>query len=256
MYIDKNNSRWYTYKPGNKDYTRISRGMIDNYLKCPRCFYLQKRLGIKPTHMPLNLNLAVDNLFKKEFDHFRKLKQPHPLMTEYKLDLIPFNHEDLITWRGDEEGNYYGYGYEHAPSMLEICGKIDEIWVDKNGTIYMVDFKSTATEEDFKLTMEYHYNQAYKRQLEIYKWIFEKNGFDVSNTGYIVFANGQADNDKFDNKLEFKLSIEKVELETTWIEPVLTEIKEGLDSNTPPDSGSNCDICTYFNKRKTATQPR
>lgn len=205
MFIDKNNSRWYTYKPNSTDYTRISRGMIDTYTKCPRCFYLQKRLGVRPDHIPFNLNIAVDNLFKKEFDHFRKLKEPHPLMKKYGLDLIPFNHEEFTTWRADEEGNYYGSGYEYEPTMFDVCGQIDEIWVDKEGTLYMVDFKSTSTEDEFKLTMDYHYNQGYKKQLEVYKWIFEKNGFKVSDIGYIVFANGQADNDKFDNKLEFKI---------------------------------------------------
>lgn len=252
MYIDENKSRWYTYKPGNTDYTRISRFMIGMYKDCPRCFYLKKRFGLNTPFMELKLNNAVDALLKKEFDHFRELKKPHPLMEEYKLDLIPYDHEDLTTWRGDEKGNYYGFGFEHEPTMFDVCGQIDEIWVDKNETLYIVDFKSTATEEgeEYKLTMEYTYNESYKKQLEVYQWIFRQNGFKVSDTGYIVFANGQTDNDKFDNKLEFKLSIEEVKGNSDWVEPTLFEIKECLDSEEFPHSGAGCEICEYYEKRK------
>jgi len=251
MYNDENKSRWYTYKTGNTDYSRISRGMIDSYLKCPRCFYLQKKLGVKPPHIPFNLNIAVDNLLKKEFDHFREIQKSHPLMEEYGLKLLPYAHENLSLWRGDEEGNYYGSGYEHKPTMLEVCGQIDEIWADKEGLLYIVDFKATATKDDYKLTMDYAYNAGYKRQLEVYQWIFKQNGFNVSDTAYIVFANGQTDNDKFANKLEFKLSIEKVNGDCSWVEPVLFDIKKCLDSDVIPESAKGCDYCAYFYARDT-----
>lgn len=252
MYIDKNKSRWYTYKPNTTDYTRISRGMIENFTRCPKCFYLQKRLGVKPGNIPFNLNIAVDTLLKKEFDYYRNLQEPHPIMKKYDLDLVPFNHKDFKTWRADEEGNYYGYGYEHEPTKIEVCGQIDEIWVDKEGALYMVDYKSTSTDKDFKLTMDYHYNQAYKRQLEVYQYMFRKNGFKVSDTAFIIFANADDKNDLFDNKLQFELSLVQFEGDTSWIEPTLFDIKKTLDSNDLPKSSEDCDNCNYFTKRAKA----
>ena len=45
----------------------ISRSKIDDFLNCKRCFYLDRRLGLKkPDQIPFNLNNAVDNLFKNE----------------------------------------------------------------------------------------------------------------------------------------------------------------------------------------------
>lgn len=252
MYIDKNKSRWYTYKPNSKDYTRISRGMIESYLKCPRCFYLQKRLGVKPSMIPFNLNIAVDTLFKKEFDYYREKQQPHPLLKKYDLDLVPFSHPDFTTWRADEEGNFYGYGFEHEPTKIEVCGQIDEIWTDKDGTLYMVDYKSTSTDNDYKLTMDYKYNQGYKRQLEVYQWIFRKQGYKVSDTAYIIFANASDNNSMFDNKLDFEISLVEFKGDTSWIEPTLFDIKKTLDNNELPKSSEECDNCTYFTKRAKA----
>jgi hypothetical protein len=40
-----------------------------------------------------SLNSAVDELLKKEFDEYRKLKKPHPIMVENNLNFIPFDKD-------------------------------------------------------------------------------------------------------------------------------------------------------------------
>ena len=48
---------------------RLSRSKIGLFQECPRCFYLDNRLGLKrPPGYPFNLNTAVDTLLKREFD--------------------------------------------------------------------------------------------------------------------------------------------------------------------------------------------
>lgn len=69
------------YDPKAKEAFRISRSKIDLFLECPRCFYIDRRIGVsRPQGFPFNLNSAVDFLLKKEFDLHRKQKTPHPLM--------------------------------------------------------------------------------------------------------------------------------------------------------------------------------
>ena len=52
---------------------KLSRSRIDNFQNCPRCFYMHERKGIKaPSGPAFNLNNAVDNLYKNEFDFYRK----------------------------------------------------------------------------------------------------------------------------------------------------------------------------------------
>ena len=45
------------------------------------------------------LNVAVDELLKKEFDLYRKEQKPHPIMIKHKLNFVPYQHKDLDEWR-------------------------------------------------------------------------------------------------------------------------------------------------------------
>src|SRR4030042_2582652 len=79
---------------------KLSRTKINDFLSCPRCFYLDRRLGIgQPPSYPFTLNSAVDKLLKKEFDIHRAKNTAHPLMKKYKVDAIPFAHEKIEEWR-------------------------------------------------------------------------------------------------------------------------------------------------------------
>ncbi len=70
---------------------RLSRSKLDLFIECPRCFYLDRKLGVgRPPGYPFNLNSAVDELLKKEFDIHRQAKTVHPLVKAYGLDLVPF----------------------------------------------------------------------------------------------------------------------------------------------------------------------
>src|SRR3989339_1664927 len=63
---------------------RLSRSKIDLFIKCPRCFYLDRKLGVgQPPGYPFSLNSAVDKLLKKEFDIHRANNTSHPLMRQY-----------------------------------------------------------------------------------------------------------------------------------------------------------------------------
>ncbi|MBT7350089.1 hypothetical protein HN803_04840 [candidate division WWE3 bacterium] len=236
------------YQPGQKQPFNVSRSKIDMFLGCPRCFYMDRRLGLGKPNMPaFTLNSAVDNLFKNEFDLLRKKGEAHELMKQYKIDAVPFKHKDLPAWR-DDYYKYLGANVIHQPTNLRVAGIIDDIWVDPKGNLLIVDYKSTCTTKEINLNDKW--KQGYKKQMEIYQWIFRALGFTVSDTGYFVFANGQRNNPKFDGKLEFKLSIIPYQGSDKWIEPVLHDIKDCLESNIIPkpgvdDQGIMCEQCTY-----------
>ena len=84
---------------------RLSRSKIDLFLECPRCFWLDQKMGVKRPSMPgFSLNIAVDHLLKKEFDTHRAIGQPHPLMKAYGINAIPAIHQDLDSWRNNFKG--------------------------------------------------------------------------------------------------------------------------------------------------------
>ena len=68
----------------------LSRSKIDLFIECPRCFYLDVKLGIsRPPGFPFSLNQAVDTLLKKEFDIHRAKKEKYPLLERYGIKLRP-----------------------------------------------------------------------------------------------------------------------------------------------------------------------
>lgn len=231
------------YRPGQKFPFRISRSKIDSFLECPRCFYLDRRLGLGRPSMPgWALNSAVDALLKKEFDLLRRKGQAHELMKKYQIDAVPFSHPKLPVWR-DDVWQFLGASALHQPTNLEICGIIDDLWINKKEELLIVDYKSTSTSQE--ISLEDEYKQGYKKQMEIYQWIFRKMGFKVNDTGYFVYANASKNRPKFDGRLEFELMILSYQGDDSWVEPTIKKIKDCLESDQIPAVGEKCEHCEY-----------
>lgn len=232
------------YDSDSKEAFKISRSKIDFFLECPKCFYLDRKLGIPRPGMPgWSLNSAVDRLLKNEFDLLRKKRESHKLMDEYKINAVPFDHPDLPAWR-DDNHRYVGAIVLHKKTNLNICGIVDDIWIDrKTKELYIVDYKSTSTAKE--ISLEDEYKQGYKKQMEIYQWIFRQMEFKVSKTGYFVFANADKNLPKFDGKLNFKISIISYEADDSWVDSAIMDIKKCLDSDRIPLASENCEHCGY-----------
>ncbi len=237
------------YKPDRKpDWNyggprfRLSRSKISLYMECARCFYIDNKLGTaRPPGFPFNLNSAVDALLKKEFDVHRAAKTSHPLMAAYGLDAVPFDHERMDEWRDALKG---GITLRHGATGLLLSGGIDDVWVRPNGELIIVDYK--ATSKDGKITeLDQDWHIGYKRQIEIYQWLFRQNGFKVSKTGYWVYANADKDKKAFDGILEFELTLVPYEGDDSWVEGAILDIKKCLDSDELPAADPECDYCRY-----------
>src|SRR3989344_3709722 len=210
------------YKPNrNPDYSyggtkwTLSRSKIDLFVSCQRCFYLDNKLGVaRPPGYPFNLNSAVDALLKKEFDTHRVGKTVHPLMKTYGLDAIPFDDARMDGWRDSLKG---GVVCEHETGMT-VCGGVDDVWVTSNNELIVVDYK--ATSKDSQITvLDQEWHKGYKRQVEIYQWLFRQNGFKVSDTAYFVYANASKDAEAFDGKLEFEVTLVPYTGDASWVLP-------------------------------------
>lgn len=220
---------------------RLSRSKIDLFVECPRCFYIDNKLGTaRPPGYPFALNSAVDHLLKKEFDIHRAKGKKHPLMESYGVDAVPFEHPDLDTWRE----NFKGVRYEDPKTGFTISGAVDDVWVDPQGKLIVVDYKATSKDEQInELNKSWH--AGYKRQMEVYQWLLRKNGFSVSDTGYFVYANAKKDREAFDKLLEFEVTLIPYEGDDSWVEKTLADIKACLDASKPPKQSEDCDYCRY-----------
>lgn len=221
---------------------RLSRSKIDFFMECPRCFYLDNKLGTKRPGFPsFNLNIAVDELFKKEFDVHRTAGTTHPIMTKYKVDAVPFAHKDIDVWRD----NFSGIAHVHESTGLTVCGAVDDLWVKPDGSLIIVDYKSTSKEGTIEALGDSPWEQQYTRQLGIYRWLLEQNGFAVDSVGYLVYANADKNLDAFDDKLSFETTLVPVTTDVTWIDKTLKDIKNCLEAGTLPRSGDGCEYCPY-----------
>jgi len=234
------------YDPRSEKPYKLSRSRIENFSKCKRCFYLEEKLGVKkPDSFPFNLNNAVDQLLKDEFDSFRGTEKNHPYLIESSIDAKPYDHPDIEIWRTRNQG----IGIELKELNLYIFGLVDDVWINtKNDKLIIADYKATSKKGD--VTIDAPWQISYKRQIEIYQWLFRQNGFDVDDMSYFVYCNGIKDSKIFDNCLNFKVKILPYKANDSWVTPALEEIKNCLDSDEIPKESDRCDYCAYNRKIK------
>ncbi|NUM87561.1 MAG: PD-(D/E)XK nuclease family protein [Bdellovibrionales bacterium] len=234
------------FQPGQP--FRLSRSKLEDFTRCPRCFWIDRRQGIpRPSTPPFTLNSAVDSLLKKEFDQYRARQEAHPLFQEVGLEAIPFAHPQMDHWRDALRG-----GIEHTLEDIGITlsGGVDDVWAKPDGDLLLVDYKATAKDSPVSaLDSEWH--EAYKRQIEIYQWLFRRNGFRVSPTAYFLYCTARVGAPRFDRHLEFDLRLIPHRGDDSWVEDALRRAHACLSSDTPPPHNGQCEYCLYALEMRT-----
>ena len=222
---------------------KLSRSKLELFINCKRCFYLDVKLKIKrPNGFPFTLNNAVDTLLKKEFDLYRAAQKPHPILIKNGIYAVPFAHEKLDEWRN----RFQGIRYNIPGININFGGAIDDVWIDlKTQELIIVDYKATSKKD--VVTLDADWQVSYKRQMEIYQWLFRKNGFDVAGTGYFVYCNGKKDVPFFNNQLNFDISLLPYSAEdnSDWIEKAILNVYECMQSDVVPLQNKECKYCSF-----------
>jgi hypothetical protein len=229
------------FDPASTSPFALSRSKVELFLECPRCFYLDRRLGIaRPEGFPFNLNSAVDALLKTEFDGYRAKSAPHPYMVEAGINAVPHSHPELGAWRA----NFKGVRALHRPTNLLLTGAIDDLWRDLGtGELIVADYKATSKAAEVSLDADWQ--DSYKRQMEFYQWLLRRQGLAVARRGWFVYANGRRDLPEFGNRLEFRVKMIPYDGDDAWVEPTLGRIRETLVAAAPPAPGEGCKYCAF-----------
>ena len=245
----------------------ISRSRLEKFHACPRCFWLDRVMGVDTPGIPsFLLNTLVDTLLKREFDVHREAGTPHPYMSENGLDhMVPLDHAMMDEWRE----NFKGVRVERHG--LQVFGAVDDIWMSTEGDSeewYVVDYKSTATRSELTadLFLEDIYKGSYVRQMAIYQWLLRELGHPVSTRGFFVYENGNVDDSSLlsDGSVESPRGIplkpalvieidtadpstviegERIDLD--WVDGLVRGAKGCLDLTDPPSAGEFCHHCAY-----------
>ena len=228
------------YVPTDPEPFPVSRSKIDLFRECPRCFYLDRRQGIgRPSGPPFLLNSAVDQLFKNEFDAYRELGEPHPIMADSGRNLLPARHDELDKWRH----NFTGVRVHHEATNFTLFGAIDDLWEDQDTGEYLIaDYKSTAKKDAVTVDNVW---PGYWSQLDFYQYLVRGRGYKVSSLGYLVYANGDKKRSSFDGALHFNVSLISKECDDSWVDGTVSAAHAVLQSDEAPAVEDGCKYCQY-----------
>lgn len=244
------------YQPDNNIPYELSRSRIENFIRCPACFYLKQVKGVDFPSIPgFNLNEATDILFKRDFDKYRGGQTTHPyLAAQGYPHLVPFEHENFVMWTQSLHFGAEGrFNTIHKPTNLKIGGGIDDVWKNlETNQLHIVDYKSTSQKTEGKvISLDDKWKAAYKRQMDLYVWVMREKGFDVSEVGYFLYCDGDRFNEyEFLNNSEahmkFKITLIPYTVDLTWIESTLYAIKDCLNQETCPEHATECEYGEFL----------
>ena len=244
------------YDPSHSGPYELSRSRVENFVRCPACFYLQQVAGVTFPSIPgFNINEATDVLLKRDFDRYRGVADTHPFLAGAGHGhLVPFAHPDFEMWTQSLHFGAEGrMNTVHEETNLKIGGGLDDVWLNGNtGQIHIVDYKSTSQKSQGKLiTLDDPWKAAYKRQMDLYVWVMRRKGFDVSDTGYFLYCDGDRFSEydflgQTDARMRFEMSLISYEVDQSWIEPTLFEIRSCLELGSPPPHSDRCEYGAFL----------
>jgi len=217
---------------------QLSPNSINLYYECPFCFWLEKRLGIRrPQPFPYALNIAVDSLLKKEFDIYRKKREPHPLLIDNNIQAGLFSDQNKLNqWRSNFEGiRYYDPNIEAT-----LFGAVDDVLEFPDGKLAPLDYKSTGS----KVPTVY---DRFQIQMDIYTFLLEKNGFSTTKKGYLAFYVVDKENG-FGDRLPFRKELYEITTDPTYVQGLFEEAVKLLRNNKPPGHRKDCQYGQWFKR--------
>ena len=180
-------------------------------------------------------------------DRAIKLVAPHAAEITLRGDTDFTLSAELDRW--DKQGIKFIFGMDAHPKVVNLAQALpEEAWKPlERLPRYVVDYKATA--KNGEITLDHtrpgdEWKISYKRQMEIYIWLLRKQGFDVDDRGFFLYANGH-EGEGFDRKVEFDVSLLPYVANCDWIEPILPRIKECLMQPSLPPAPNDCEFCGY-----------
>ena len=239
------------YQPNQTEDFKISRGKFSDFLTCPRCFYMDRVIGLDSPGTPgWTLNETTDLLLKKEFDACRETQTPHRLFLENGLEhLVPFQHPDMEKWR---DSLRHGLMTRFAATNIILTGGVDDIWQNtQNGKLVVADYKSQANTKELEPEsyLSDAYKEGYKVQMDFYAYLLQQMGFEVEDTAYFLVCNADREAGGFNGEMKFQEVLIPYRWNSDWIHGKVSEMIDLLNDNNAPDANPSCKNCAYARQR-------
>lgn len=214
----------------------LSRWQLNLFCECPRCFWLVNHSGVKqPKTLPFALNSAIDGLLKSEFDAHRACGTLPPILSalEGKAKLFA-DTEKLQAWRN----NFRGVRWTDAPSGHTLYGAIDDILEFKDGSLAVVDYKSTGSAAPTIYP-------SYQLQMDVYTFLLQQLGFRTAPKSYFAFFLVVKE-DGFNGRLPFREQLVEVDPAPGRVPAIFSQAAALAQVDAPPAPGAACDLCRWY----------
>ena len=137
--------------------------------RCPRCFWLQYRKGVRqPEGIQSRLANRFDGVIKEYFDRYRKTGTIPPLVAGAVEGALERPFQETYFYHHDGD-----YG---------LVGKLDECLARKDHTFTPVDHKTASADPRTRELIP-----AYQTQLDVYAFLLQESHKPPSGIGHLIY---------------------------------------------------------------------
>lgn len=199
--------------------------------ECERCFWLQFRLNLKrPDGIFPTLPSGMDRILKNHFDRFKDKKMMPPELARLEGYTL-FEHTDLLEeWRDYLRGIRWKDKHGNV-----IMGAIDNILM-KGKKLVILDYKTRGH------ALRDGTANYYKDQMDIYNFLFRKNGYETEDYSYLLFYH--PDKVLESGEVIFHSDLVKISVSIQNAERIIQKAIEIL-SGELPKANEHCLYCKW-----------
>ena len=84
--------------------------------------------------------------------------------------------------------------------------------------------------------------------MDIYQFLVRRQGFDVSNRGWFVYANGDGKAAEFGDALRFTTQMIPYDGDDAWVLDAFRRTVATVNAGKVPAPGEDCEYCVYVEK--------
>jgi hypothetical protein len=204
----------------------LSHTGIETLARCPRCFWLQYKKGIRqPEGIVSRLANRFDVVLKNYFDGFRNTGNLPPLV-EGKLE-------------GKLQNPFQEKYFVRINDKFGFFGKLDECLVNDKGDHIPVDFKTASSDPREKETLS-----AYQSQIDDYIFLLKEQHYTVAGFGYLVYVFPDMGSKLHDN-FPMIIHITKLSGDPEKTKSRIENAIMVLD-NPMPNPHESCPFCNWY----------
>lgn len=230
------------------EHINLSPSKLNDYNRCPRCFWIAQNHGIKPPRgIFSSLPGGMDRVIKPYFDQYRGTLPP-----ELKGRVPGVLMSDMATlkrWRFWKTGPSITFN-EHA---VTLSGALDDCLIDSDVYIPWDTKTKGAKPKD-------NGAQYYQTQLDSYNLMLRENGHKIKDVGYLGYffpirvdsavTSGDALKSVEHASCTFGVDIYRLDCSADRAKELTFKAAECLRGPIPTAEG--CELCEYILMRQNA----